>query len=204
MRRDEIGELQFIAPVESVPSILTLGILSNEGSRNVVPASVANPSVQLRRSQRFIPNGLRLHQYANLYFNARNAMLSDILNTDDLTRRRASSELCILRIDPIVLDVPGVVITEINAAADALPRWYTVGEGLPRLDGAEIYDTWWTDSIRHKQRMMAEVLVPHQVPTDMIVGAYVNAAATAANLSVVAPTLETEVNSYMFFEGPKP
>lgn len=192
-----------MAHFDNLPSILDRGILSHEACQHIEHRSVADEEVQARRATRAIPQGLRLHQYANLYFNARNAMLFRILRNTVVERRVPSEEIAILRIAPAVLDLHGVVVTDINAAAAAAPRWHPVADGIARLDADTIFAQYW-DSYEHRQRMMAEVLVPHRVSVEMIVGAYVNTAATAANLSVVAPTLAIEVNSYMFFEGTKP
>jgi hypothetical protein len=54
------------------------------------------------------------------------------------------------------------------------------------------------------QRMMAEVLVPHRVAPEHIMGAYVVSAEVAAGLTQVAPTLPTVVKPYMFFQGGAP
>jgi hypothetical protein len=96
-----------------------------------------------------------------------------------------------------------VVITDINAAADVAPRWFTVDEGLAMLHHDVIFDEYW-NSYEHRQRMMAEVLVPHRIAPEFIQGALASSDAAAANLSQVVPTLEIEVSAYMFFQGPKP
>ena len=66
-------------------------------------------SVQDLRDKKQVPGGLQLHQYANLYFHARNPMLFKRLNEVD--------SLCVLRISKEVL-AAGAVITDQNAASD--------------------------------------------------------------------------------------
>nr|VFJ98995.1 MAG: protein of unknown function (DUF4433) [Candidatus Kentron sp. LFY] len=71
--------------------------------------------VQDRRNKIQVPGGMRLHQYANLYFDARNPMMY---------KRLAQVEvLCVLCVSTDVLNLPGVVITDQNAASDYV-RFY--------------------------------------------------------------------------------
>ena len=230
MHRDEIKELQYITHIDNIPSILCLGILNHKKAQCVVPKTVSDEEVQARRANRIIPNGLHLHQHANLYFCARNAMLYTITHQRDIPcesfQNKTSplfpehaiphqsaipcEELAVIRIAPAVLDLPDVIITEINAAADIEPRWHAVANGLPKLDAGKIYVHSWNhpdprEKRRLKQHMMAEALVPHQVHPEYISGAYVVSQAVADNLSQAAPTLENiMVLPYMFFRGARP
>lgn len=229
MHRDEIKELQYITHIDNIPSILCLGILSHKKAQCVVPKTVSDEEVQARRANRIIPNGLPLHQYANLYFCARNAMLYTITHQNDPCKSIQSEtsplfpeyaiphqsvipceDLAVIRIAPAVLDRPNVIITEINAAADIEPRWHAVAKGLPKLDAEKIYADSWDhedpcENRRLKQKMMAEVLVPHKVHPKYISGAYVVSQAVANNLSQSAPTLKNVmVLPYMFFQGARP
>lgn len=230
MQRNEIKELHYITHIDNVPSILLQGILSYHAAQNLPHETVYDEEVQARRANRVIPNGLPLHQYANLYFCARNAMLYAITYPRDITyetsRDRASllfpeyaitrqrsitcEELVVIRIAPAVLDLPNVVITEINAAADIEPRWHAVANGLPKLDAGIIYAHSWNhpdpyEKRNLKQHMMAEALVPRQVHPKHITGAYVVSQAVADNLSQSAPTLQNiMVLPYIFFRGPRP
>mgnify|MGYP002762375714 CR=1 FL=1 len=65
-----------IQAIDNIPSIMQRGLLSNEKTRSINHVSIAMNEVQARRELVRIPNGLRLHQYANLYFDPRNPMLS--------------------------------------------------------------------------------------------------------------------------------
>ncbi|CAN5489666.1 hypothetical protein BH24ACT7_BH24ACT7_19680 [soil metagenome] len=199
VRRDEVGELHYMTHVDNLTSILRQGLLSHAACAQVPHRSVASPEVQARRARRSIPGGLQLHEYVNLYFNARNAMLFRVLRA---AKRVPAAEMTILRVAPVVLDLAGVVVTDINAAADIAPRWRPVTEGLAALDPVVIYAEFWSDQTR--QRMMAEALIPHRVDPSDIVGAYTVSEAAAANLSDLAPTLAVEVKPYMFFLGPQP
>ena len=200
MNRLDVTELHYIAPMANLRSILARGILSHRKAQRFRPQSVAEPSVQERRSTRRIPGGSRLHDYANLYWNARNAMLFAITHPPV---QAEPEDLIILRISPSVLDRPGVVITDINAAVGTHPRWYPVEIGLARLDRDELFAERWTGSEDHKQRMMAEVLVPSRVPPEYVTGAYVVSEEVLDSLPPAERKLDLRVWPYMFFRGPK-
>lgn len=206
MQRDEIKELHYITHIDNVPSILHRGILSHHAAQRLPHKTVDDEEVQARRAERVIPDRLRLHQYANLFFCARNAMLYAITHRMGISRE----DLAILQIAPTVLDLPDVVITEINAAASIKPRWRTAAGGLPKLDAEKIYAHSWNlpdpnEKGELLQHMMAEALVPRRVHPEHITGAYVVSQAVADNLSQSAPTLENiMVLPYIFFRGPRP
>jgi len=61
--------------------------------------SIAMNEVQVRRELARVPNGLKLHQYANPYFDPWNPMLS--------RKRSQNEEICILKFDRSVLDFGG-------------------------------------------------------------------------------------------------
>ena len=92
-------------------SILEYEILSHSIADRLPHDSVADPEVQKRRSAKKVPNGRDLHDYANLYFNGRNSMMYSI------TKSQGVDEICLLRVDVAVLDLPGTVVTDSNAAS---------------------------------------------------------------------------------------
>ena len=49
MRRDELDELHYIAPLSNILSIFRLGILSHRGAEKVAHESVAMQEIQDRR-----------------------------------------------------------------------------------------------------------------------------------------------------------
>ncbi|MDP2922806.1 MAG: DUF4433 domain-containing protein [Candidatus Omnitrophota bacterium] len=169
MNKDDIKELHFITYIENVPSIMANGILPRNKARNLTLRDISAEGVQERRKNKKIPGTTKsLHDYANLYFDTHNPMLS--------VRRTENNEICILRIQSSVLDIPGVIVTDKNAAREC---WFkTVSEGLPLLNKNEIYATFWTDvdpikAYKHAGIKCAEVLVPDCVGPNYIFGAYV-------------------------------
>ena len=167
MNREDIKELYFITPIANVPSILQHGILSHKRAGRLAHYSVAMPEVQVRRKDKRIPGAGHLHDYANLYFDAHNPMLS--------VRRSQNDVICVLVIDSKVLDLPGVIISDRNAASNYV-RFSSMKEGLERLDRERIFAQYWThlyDEMSHKSEKCAEVLVPNLVEPRYIVSANV-------------------------------
>jgi hypothetical protein len=170
------------------------GILSHNEARRVHHRSIAEQGVQERRQNKKIPGtNKHLHDYANLYFDAHNPMLS--------ARRDMNDNICVLRINSEVLTLEGVIVTDKNASRDC---WFKpVAEGLPLLNKDEIYATFWLhddffEQDRRKGIKCAEVLVPRCVNCSYIFGAYV-ANTTALNNFRQVSTLPVEIKGNIFF-----
>ena len=103
-----VTEFHCIMPLKNVPSVLTRGILSFERAARLEHHSVAMAEVQDKRDTKQVPGGLKLHQYANLYFHARNPMM--------YKRQDEADTLCVLRVSTSVCSLDGVVLTDRNAA----------------------------------------------------------------------------------------
>lgn len=154
-----VVELQCIMPIANLASVLANGILSYERAAQLQHHSVAMQPVQDKRDQKRVPQGLRLHQYANLYFHARNPMLYKRLNE--------APHLCVLSVSTDVLGLDGAVITDCNAASDWVrflhPRQWAA------VDFDDVFAEDWRHPgnppryYQHKSRKCAEVLVPHRV-----------------------------------------
>jgi len=170
MNRSDIKELYFITPIENISSILKYGILSHNLSKKLHHCSVAMSAIQDRRHNKKIPNAGNLHDYANLYFDAHNPMLSKVRDRND--------EICILCVTPEVLDLQGVIISDQNAASNYV-RFYSVADGLAAINKDMLFARYWKHSENqyeewaHKSIKCAEVLVPVKVEPKYIIGAYV-------------------------------
>jgi hypothetical protein len=70
MKREDLLELHYITPIDNVLSILRSGILSHRLAAQVAHKSVAMAEIQDRRKKVVVPNGMPLHEYANLYIAA--------------------------------------------------------------------------------------------------------------------------------------
>ncbi|WP_428310131.1 DUF4433 domain-containing protein [Hydrocarboniphaga sp.] len=190
-----VTELHCIMPLANISSILANGILSYERAAKLRHVSVAMQPVQDRRDAKQVPGGLKLHQYANLYFHARNPMLFKRLNE--------AAGLCVLRISSQVFGIMGVVISDQNAASDYARFLHPSQSGS--LDFDAIYAADWRDAdratyFRKKSRKCAEVLVPQQVPIQYVTGAYVMDSAVKARLVNAGFTLPVKVDGALFFQ----
>jgi ssDNA thymidine ADP-ribosyltransferase, DarT len=200
MERSQIKELHYITDMANIPSMLEQGILCHRLAARTAQGhvSVADEEVQARRAGKRIWLGRyyrRLHDYANLYIDARNAMLFLLLQA-------GQGDLTVLAIDPKVLDLRGVVIADRNAASLA-PRFLPSAQGIEALDEAVVTAKRWTDSQEAKQRRMAEVLVPGRVPPSLIRGAYVPDEDAAQRLQgqLGGRSLAIRVHPRLFFRG---
>lgn len=188
-----VSELHCIMPIANVTSVLAHGILSHERAAKLQHRSVAMQAIQDRRDVKTVPGGLKLHQYANLYFHARNPMLF----------KRRHEDVCVLRISTDVLQLEGAVITDENAASGYVRflgpfQWRVLNfEDILALDWRHPDDTH--RYYKHKSRKCAEVLVPRQVSPDMIIGAYVVDEAAKARLMQTGFALPITVNADFFF-----
>lgn len=195
MRRDELPELCYITPIGNVPSILERGLLSHHGVAALSHSSVAKVEIQDRRRGKRVPGGRLLHDYVNLYICPRNPMM--------YLRQGQHESLCVLRISTDVLDLPGTVVSDCNAASGRA-RFKPAPAGLEMIDRDRVFAEYWThadelEQFRHKADMCAEVLVPDRVAPDLIIGAYVSGQAGRLTLSSAAPTLRVSIASRLFF-----
>lgn len=197
MRRADLKELQFITAIANVPSIMLHGILCKNLSKVLAPVSIAMQEIQSIRANKTIPGGRLLHEYANLYFHARNPMM--------FKRCARHKELCVLRIDTAVLDMTDVIIADANAASKYTAFWQSP-TGLTKVDRDLVFAEDWRDSdqISRWQKTAAkyaEVLVPRCVPPNLIVGAYVSCEEGRHALAVVGFNLPIILDAHLFFRG---
>jgi hypothetical protein len=182
-------------PLANIGSVLARGILSYERAAKLEHHSVALQPVQDKRDQKQVPGGLKLHQYANLYFHARNPMM--------FKRKDEAPNLCVLRVSTQVLQLNGTVLSDQNAASDYVrflhPRQWQL------LDFDAIYAMDWrhpSDQVaywRHRAKKCAEVLVPQSVEVRFIIGAYVVDHAAMYRLNTLGFTLPVTPDSVLFF-----
>jgi ssDNA thymidine ADP-ribosyltransferase, DarT len=197
MLRAELTELQFIAPIDNLPSILKFGILSHNQVRKLKHRSVAMQEVQDLRAQKVIPGGMRLHDYGNLYVCARNPMM--------YKRKGEHDGLCVLSVSTDVLDIAGTVITDQNAAGRYV-RFAASPEGLSHVNKDLTFARDWRhpdDQIaawRHKAAKCAEVLVPNGVRPDYIRAIYVSGQIGMQRVSAITQLKPVQINADLFFQ----
>ena len=165
MRRTDIRELHYIAPIDNLPSIFKLGILSHKSADEILHCSVADEEVQKRRAAKEVSvrGGGRkpLHEYVPLYFTAHNWMLREVLGSG------GDASVCMLKISSNVLDVTGAVVSVFNAARDKAKFYKHVDLGLDKLDAERVF------ARPPNERSQAEALIPDSVGPDLLIGAVV-------------------------------
>nr|VFJ53667.1 MAG: protein of unknown function (DUF4433) [Candidatus Kentron sp. DK] len=188
-------ELHNIMPIGNIPSVLKHGILSHEQATRLPHSDVSMADVQDRRNQVQVPGGMHLRQYANLYFHARNPMM--------FKRQAQAEDLCVLCVSTEVLNLPGVVLTDQNAASDYV-RFSQPGD-LSSLNFDWIYADDWrhpNDQIaywQHKSAKCAEVLVPNTIHPNFIRKAYVVSDAARTALLATRFPKPVEIMPKLFF-----
>lgn len=162
--------LYYITHIDNVISILQRGILSHrriaQGDINFTP--IYDSAIISNRQQRKVDNDRVLWDFANLYFQPRNAMLYRVM------REKSQKQIAILLISPNILIRKDIYITNGNAASSN-------SEIFPSEEGRkfaarireEIDKEWWTESDGSKRKIMAECLVPECVSPELIRGIYV-------------------------------
>lgn len=197
MRRDDLQELHYIAPIANMRSICRLGILSHKRVEKIEHTTVAMEEIQNLRAIKKVPNGRMLHEYVNLYFHARNPMM--------YKRQGQHGELCVIRVSTDVLDLPGVIVTDSNAAAeDQYVRFAAAPGGLRIVDKDETFAEWWNsadyfEKCRLRSRKCAEVLVPDRVPRGLMSGVYVSGTASLEAYHALGLDLPVAVDAHLFF-----
>lgn len=154
-----VVELHNIMPLANIPSVLNRGILSHEQAAKLNTDSIIPQSAQ-------VPRGLKLHQYAKLYFDAHNPALME----------RKTEALCVLRISTEIFDVEGVVLTDHYSSSPYVR--YLSPQQIGHIHFDNVFAENWEDTneinhLRKKAAKCAEVLVPVSVPFCFISGAYV-------------------------------
>lgn len=182
-----------IMPLNNIPSVLQNGILSYQLAKKISHQSVAMHNIQSKRDEVIIPNGMKLHEYANLYFDARNPMLY----------KRKDEDICVLKIKPEILDIPNVIIADQNASS-AYVKFDEPHSALDYLKFDMIYAKYWTDDnpfigYEKKSVKCAEVLVPHKIQPEYIIAAAVKNKEDGDKLHSAGFQLKIYIEPELFF-----
>ena len=198
MDRSDVKELYFISLISNIQSIIEHGILSHNQSVQLPhDDSIAMQEMQEKRKIKKIPGtNKKLHDFANLYFDAHNPMLSK--------RRDQNDEICVLRINAEVMDLPNIIIADQNASSDYV-RFYPVPKGLMAIDKDMVFARYWThrdnqfEEWAHKSIKCAEVLVPDKIEPQYILGAYVANQPALDAFKKLRTDLTVRIKSDIFF-----
>ena len=118
-------------------------------------------------------------------------------------RRDQHLHLCVLRISPDVLDLPGVVVSDANASSDYV-RFAAAPTGLSIVSQAATFAEYWTDpnpivQWQKRSAKCAEVLVPDRVDPQFVMGAHVSCQAAMTRLDELGTGVRGNLNAHLFF-----
>ena len=196
MKRSLLRELHYITAIQNVASMMHRGILCHNLSPVRKPVLISNAEVQQRRAKKTTPSEHPLHDYANLYFSARNPMM--------FFWRDKHSQLCVLRIKPQVIEnTDEAFVTDGNAASEHTLFWQA-SEGVERIDASQVFAEYWThpdEKVEQERKRIkcAEVLIYKLVPPRFVIGAYVSCQQSRDALVAQAPALPVAINPHLFF-----
>jgi hypothetical protein len=113
-------------------------------------------------------------------------------------------KICVLQIYPGVLNVPGVIIANRNAASNWTSFW-PMTDGLSVISRERVFARYWLhpddpyDEMSHESEKCAEVLVPDRVDGQFIAGAYVANQVALLEFQRLNSQLPVRVRGDMFF-----
>ncbi len=167
-----LRNLYYITHIENLPSILQKGIFCHrkveDEEINFTP--IYNLEIMLNREKIQLSNGRNLWDFVNLYFQPRNAMLYRVMYFSGVKQE----DICIIGIKDRILRMPGIYITDGNAASPNT-QFYSSEEIEKHFKKIkEMVDKeWWTNEDGSKRQLMAECLVPEKVQPEDISEIYV-------------------------------
>lgn len=174
MLSGQFRNLYYITHVDNLPSILERGILSHSRveEEDVDFKPIYDSEIVTRRSEKKLPNGKSLWQYANLYFQPRNPMLYRVIY-----EQSSPDDIIILGIHPAILKNPEIFLSDGNAANDITQivpiREKQVDQIIAEIRKKVVVMEWWNEESGHKRKIMAECLVPDQIGSKYITTIYV-------------------------------
>jgi hypothetical protein len=164
-----VRELYYITHVDNLSSIIKNGIYSHEfiHQKNIPFTPIYNEQIVSNRKSITAPDGRSLWNFANMYFQARNPMLYQVVRT------KSVEDIAIIGIDKSILNWPDIFITNGNAA-------HSQTEIFPSAQGRKIIPSilkeidieYWTEANGSKRKIMAECLVPDFIPAHYIRSVY--------------------------------
>lgn len=155
-----VKSLWHITDIENVPGIMKVGLLSHRRAHaHQHPVDISDADVQRWRRRPEPCHGRSLHDYAVTYINVRNPML--------YKRKEQQYRLCLLEIDPLVLETRQFVFTDRNAAARQA-RFFNRLNDLDQLPWDVLRARSWCEYPNGRQKRCAEVLVPDVIPARFI------------------------------------
>lgn len=202
---EDIKELYVVTPIQNVAGILANDLLCHHLAADIDHKEISNPDVQKIREEKVITlesdkahvsqDVLKvLWDYVCMFIQPYNAMV--------FTTR--SDDICIMRLDPSIMEEPGVLITDRNASCHNAKffqphQWSLCDENAAYIYEKHSYSTVNTDL--RKSVRQAEVLCPTRVKAHYIKGFFVKHQNDANRIQGIIGNkpLDIMVNSNIFF-----
>jgi hypothetical protein len=197
MRSRDVKQLYYITHFKNVPSILKHGILSHGRveREGIEYYPIYDAEIVGRHKEIRTPDGRVLWDFANFYFQARNAMLYRVVT------EKSADELAVLAVSKGILLQKDIFISTGNATSGGsliLPK----KAGLAKIDADVLNMEYWKVEDGSKRKMMAECLVPDSVPSSLIETIYVASHRAADQVKAEVPHTNIPIipEPHLFFQ----
>ncbi|HID38016.1 MAG TPA: DUF4433 domain-containing protein, partial [Calditrichaeota bacterium] len=156
--------------LDNLASILEKGILSHRLIKNnkIPHKAIYDEEIIAIRQTKTTPDGRSLWDFANLYFQPRNAMLYRVV----FFSRADRENIIVLEIKTSILKRKDIFVATGNAASYGT-QIMPIEEGIIKKIREEVDREWWASEDGSKRKLMAECLVPDRIPPEYIIGIYV-------------------------------
>lgn len=166
--------LYYITHFNNLPSILEKGVLCHrkveEEKINFTP--IYDAEIVSSRKEREVADGRSLWDFANLYFQPRNAMLYRVVFFSGIN----IEDILIIGLKSNILNRSDIYVTNGNAASSNTEFFSLNNDNAQKLLETIREKTdkeWWASEDGSKRELMAECLVPDKVSPDYISEIYV-------------------------------
>lgn len=191
----QIDYLYHLTSPDNLPSILQHGLLSRNRAyqEGYVAQDIALPTVNQRRSGKEV-YGRFVHDYASLYFTAKNPMLH---------RRQGQYPIAVLYVSRRALVWNGAIFSDGNAASEGT-LFFDNLKDIGQVDWERVRaERWEVDPkgpAEGRRKRCAEVLVPEAVPARFIRQIAVRTEEIrAAVADSIGPEISVVVQSELYF-----
>ncbi|NEP62242.1 MAG: DUF4433 domain-containing protein [Symploca sp. SIO2G7] len=169
-RKIGIEGLYYITHINNIPSIIKRGILSHSEieKEKIEPTTIYSSEIVNKRKKRVVSGEKTLWDFANLYFQPRNAMLYSLVRNSDVSL----DDLAIICVKRRILDREDVLLSTGNAASSQSDILSKTEASLGKIRN-QIDQDWWKREDGSKRKIMAECLVPKKVNSTDIQSIYV-------------------------------
>jgi len=197
-KRKHVRELYYITHIDNVSSVMAKGILSHDRieKENIKYTPIYDEEIVGWRREKYV-KGRSLWSFANLYFNARNAMLYRLMC------QKSIDDIAVLGISPSILEQSGVIITTGNAAC-AQTEFLIYSPTMASVILEEANKEYWKEEDGTKRKTMAECLIPDTVPPEYINSIYAPSHETREkvekSLSAYSRNIPVIPQPYIFFQ----